>query len=301
MAEEITFDALVALTGSHLGVFDVACPLCGPERRSPGNRLRPVLRVWHEGEGVARFCCARCGASGLTRPGREAARLRRCHQHEPPRLASPPDGERTAYALRIWAEACDPRGTPVETYLTGRGVELPPGAAGEVVRWHPNAPFGPGHRSPCMLALVRNIATDAPQAVHRTALSLDGDKAVVDHASRLTLGPIGGGAIKLSPDPEVETCLGVGEGIETVLSLRRHSRFAAVPVWSLVAANQLAAFPVLAGLEGLVVAVDHDAAGLKAAEAVTARYHAAGLPVTTAMAPDPGQDLNDLARCAHVG
>ena len=48
------------------------------------------------------------------------------------------DAERTALAMRIWREAVEPSGTPIEAYLAGRGLALPKAA----VRWHPNCPFG---------------------------------------------------------------------------------------------------------------------------------------------------------------
>ena len=69
--------------------------------------------------------------------------------------------------------------TPVEVYLNSRGLELPPGAAGEAIRYDPNCPFG-NKRTPAMVCLVRNLVTNAPQAVHRTALSLDGRKIKID-------------------------------------------------------------------------------------------------------------------------
>ena len=82
----------------------------------------------------------------------------------------------------------------------------------QVFRFHPDCPFG-GERLPCMLALVRDIKTDNPVAIHRTALTKDGHKI-----DRMSLGPVGGGAIKISPDFEVHSGLMIGEGIETVLS-----------------------------------------------------------------------------------
>jgi putative DNA primase/helicase len=44
---------------------------------------------------------------------------------------------------------------------------------------HRLCPFG-SKKVPVMVALVRDILTDAPQAVHRTALSLDGHKVMID-------------------------------------------------------------------------------------------------------------------------
>ncbi|MGZ8409189.1 MAG: toprim domain-containing protein, partial [Hyphomicrobium sp.] len=61
-------------------------------------------------------------------------------------------------------------------------------------------------------------------------------------------------------------------------------------------AGNLAALPVLAGVEALTVAVDHDAAGMKAFKTVAQRWHAAGREVRKVLVPSPGADLNDWAR-----
>ena len=57
------------LTGGRIGTFDVACPLCGPQRRKPTNQRRHVLRVWRIDIGYAGFHCARCGERGYARNG----------------------------------------------------------------------------------------------------------------------------------------------------------------------------------------------------------------------------------------
>jgi len=208
------------------------------------------------------------------------------------------DAEKAERSLRIWYQSIDPVGTPVMRYLTLRGVSLPRGATNNVIRWHPSCPFG-SVRAGCMIALVRNIVTNEPQGIQRTALSNDGRKLAVGDNGRKSLGRISGGAIKLSDDADVETCLGIGEGVESTLSLRRHPDFVAVPVWSLLSKDGIAKLPVLAGLEGLVVAVDHDQPGIAASAAVTARYTAAQVAVTTVTARDEGADLNDLERAPH--
>jgi putative DNA primase/helicase len=123
------------------------------------------------------------------------------------------EAERTASALSIWAEAQHPRGTPVESYFRRRGIVLPDDAAGEAIRFHPCCPFT-GERTPAMVCLVRDVITNEPKSIHRTALAGDCRKAEVRGATRLALGPIGGGAIKFTPDEEVTTCLGIGEGLE---------------------------------------------------------------------------------------
>ena len=103
-----------------------------------------------------------------------------------------------------------------------------------------------------MVALVRGVVTDEPRAIHRTAITEAGEKLTVSSLDRMTLGPVGSGAVKLAPDADVTLCLGIGEGIESVLSLRLTVEFGSSPVWALLSAGQVAQFPVLAGIEKLV-------------------------------------------------
>ncbi len=294
----LDFPTVAALTDGRLGQFDVPCPSCGPERRSPANRVAKKLRIWRKTSDFISFRCARCGVAGCTRAdGATDQTLASPAIVERP---APTDAERTAFALSIWRQAAHPAESPVEAYLLSRGLVLPDEAAGEAIRWHAHCPFGKGARTGCMVTLVRDIHTDAPKAIHRTALTSDGRKAVINGASRLSLGPIGGGAGKLTPNADVSTCLGVGEGIETALSLRLLPGCEALPVWSLLAANQLAAFPVLPGIEGLWIAVDHDPTGIAAAETCQRRWQAAGVEAVTVRPKAAGADINDVVRLEHA-
>lgn len=203
------------------------------------------------------------------------------------------DADRTARALALWSEAFDPRGTPVAAYLRRRGLALPAEACTTALRWHPSCPFGDRKRSGAMLALVRDVLTDEPRAIHRTALAPDGTKRDdLGTGGRKALGPIAGGAVKLTPDADVTTVLGIGEGIESVLSLRAVPEFGDGPVWSLLAANQVARLPVLAGVEALWIAVDHDPTGIEAAATVAARW--AEREVFRITPRRERADLNDL-------
>jgi hypothetical protein len=205
------------------------------------------------------------------------------------------DPERSARALTLWNAAREPAGTPVERYLARRGVEL----IGATVRYHPACPFA-GERTPTMLALVRDILTDKPKAVHRTALSHDGRKVTIAGNDRLSLGPVAGGAVKLTPDEDVTTCLGIGEGIESALSLRLAPEFGLSPVWSLLSAGGVERFPVLVGIECLWIAVDYDPAGLWAARVCAERWQAAGREAFLVIPSAPRADLNDLAGMPHA-
>lgn len=203
------------------------------------------------------------------------------------------DQDRADRALALWGEAHHPRETPVEAYLISRGLTLPGEAAGDVVRFHPSCPFA-GQRVPAMVALVRDIRTDRPVAIHRTALDGRGRKVTVDGKDRLALGPTAGGAVKLTPDAHVETCLGIGEGIESTLSLRRLPEFGPSPTWALIHAAGISTFPILAGIEALWIAVDHDLAGVRAAAACADRWQATGAETFRVRPCAEKSDLNDL-------
>ena len=76
--------------------------------------------------------------------------------------------------------------------------------------------------------------------------------------------------------------------------------FGGSPVWALLNTAGVTAFPVLPGIECLWVAVDHDPAGERAADACAERWRAAGREVFRVKAQAAGDDLNDLpeVRCA---
>ncbi len=214
------------------------------------------------------------------------------------------DKDRTAVALAIWSESISPFGTPVERYLAqpgeqgGRGLWLPPEAAGEAIRFHSSCPFG-GQRVPAMVCLVRDVLTNEPKAIHRTALSRDGQKMMVKGFERRTLGPIKRGAIKVTPNEEITTCLGVGEGLESTLSLRSTPEFGSSPVWSLITAGGITGLPILSGIESLWIAVDLDPAGVKAARSCASRWQACGREAFLITPSAPRADLNDLVTGAR--
>jgi putative DNA primase/helicase len=196
--------------------------------------------------------------------------------------------------MALWRASCDPRGTIVEPYLRSRCLELPDEAAFEAIRFHPNCPFEK-ERYPAMICLVSNILNDEQQAIHRTALGPNGEKVERDGKTfRLTLGPIAGGAVKLSPNEDVALGLCVGEGVETCLAgLLMGLR----PVWSLLNTGGITNFPVLPGIEGLHILRERDDANERAFRACAERWHAAGREVVSAC-PESGKDINDELRSA---
>jgi hypothetical protein len=210
------------------------------------------------------------------------------------RCSSIDDAANRKRALELWREAIPIAGTLGEFYLHGRGLAVPDGASGRVLRFHPACPFGPGAKHPCMVALFRDIETDEPQAIQRTALTSAGKKI-----SRMTLGPKAGATVKLSADEAVTHRLTVGEGVETTIAGKM---LGYAPAWAIGDAGELARFAVLNGVEALTILVDHDQSGTgqRAALECSARWTAAGREVFRFVPRRIGDDVNDLlARKPH--
>jgi putative DNA primase/helicase len=206
---------------------------------------------------------------------------------------------RIEQALAIWRDARDPHGTPVETYLARRGIALPLVEC-EDLKWHPVCPFA-GTRTGAMVALIRDVATGDPIGIHRTALSLDGLKIEIGGKDRMILGQASGGVVCLSPWDSVNYAVGIGEGIETTLSLHAIPEFGSTPAWASLTAQNVVNFPALSGVETLWIAVDNDPPGIKAAEVVRDRWTAAGREVFIVKAKATGADLNDIVKGVRHG
>lgn len=213
----------------------------------------------------------------------------------------PSVAERRRLGLGIWNEAGDSRDTPVERWLAVRGLMLSDDVAGTVLKYHPRCPFrladGVLVRLPAMIALMRDVRSDEPMAIHRTALKPDGSgKSQVPGLGnpRKMLGDAGGAAVKLDDDAEVTHGLAIGEGIETRLAARQ---LGIRPAWAMASSGNLARFPVLAGIECLTLLAEHDKASDKAVTACAERWHAAGREVVI-VKPTIGNDVNDAIRSA---
>jgi putative DNA primase/helicase len=197
-----------------------------------------------------------------------------------------PQGDKKAKAMAIWADGQAWQGSLVETYLGRRGVSLPRECVD--VRFSPSCPMG-RERVPAMVAFVRSVTTLEPVAIHRTHLALDGTKGALD---RMMLGSLGDGVVMLSPDIEVTGVLGVGEGIETSLSLQECPEYGDGPVWACLSAGRLSTFAKLAGTGSLFIAVDNDPAGQKAARTCAQNWVNEGGCVTLIAPKMIKQDLN---------
>ncbi len=195
-----------------------------------------------------------------------------------------------ARALALWNGSEPAPGTPADTYLTERG--LPGRATSTALRFRSDVPHPEGGRLPALIGLVRDAA-GAPIAVHRTYLRRDGSKADVTPA-KASLGPVGGGAIRLDPiAPE----LVIGEGIESSASA---GRLLGLPAWAALSAGNLARGLVLPPeARAVVIAADPDEAGQDAARAAWHRWTAEGKRVRIAT-PNGSGDFSDMVRAREA-
>jgi putative DNA primase/helicase len=196
------------------------------------------------------------------------------------------------YGLALWNAAVALRGTVGERYLQQARGCAPSHPYGDL-RYHPCVRHSPtGTSWPALIGGITDAITGELIGVHRTYLAPDGSRKAPIEPARMNLGRKQGGVIRLWPDECVTYGLGVAEGIETALTLAT----ALKPVWSAIDAGNLAAFPVLPGIEVLTIAADHDEAGLAAANACALRWTEAGCDVRLVIPPRERTDLNDYAR-----
>jgi len=259
------------------------CPACdrGPKDASLGVTLRS------DGSYIAH--CFRCGTVSFSDD-----RNARTSNAPPPRAVTPSRRQTLSeFGHALW-QACRPIAGDALAYLQARGCVIPP-ADGDL-RWHPALKHPPsGIVGPALVALVTNEVTREPLTLHRTWVHSDGTKASLT-PPRMLLGGHrkAGGVIRLWPDEAVTMGLAVAEGAETALSLAH----AFTPAWACIDSGNLAEFPVLAGIESLVIATDNDPAGIRAAESCARRWTLAGRDVHIVMDDTHKCDVNDVLRAA---
>jgi putative DNA primase/helicase len=301
----LTWNEIEEITRGRFGEMMAVCPFCSAGRRTAEKRKRKVLGVKLLKPDFAVFRCNHCEASGYCHPDRASRPVinlaeRRRQRAQARRQTEQEKKDRTRAAMELWNEAQPFRGSPAELYLRhsryiGDWLDACD-LLDENLRFHPDCPFGKG-RQPCMVALVRDILTDAPVAVHRTALT---SEPLPQRVDRMSLGPVGGGAIKLSSaaaaDSEAQFDLLIGEGIESVLSASKNFRFR--PAWSLIDKNGVAKFPVLQGIEHVTIAVDNDRSGdgQRAAAECARRLRNSGIDVYEAKPYFIGDWNDDIRR-----
>jgi putative DNA primase/helicase len=195
---------------------------------------------------------------------------------------------RIARARQIWDAALPAVRSPVTRYLARRGITTPPPAT---LRWGPRC----WHREarqwlPAMIALVEDVRRGTV-GVHRTYLTTD-----YRRRDRASLGPIGGGAVRLGT-PRPGEWLAIAEGLETALAVMSAC---ATPGWAALSEGGIRALILPPEATHVVICADHDLNGVgqRAAHDAAARFLAEGRHVRVAMPPEPDTDFNDVLTAA---
>ncbi|HBS35544.1 MAG TPA: DNA primase [Parvularcula sp.] len=188
-------------------------------------------------------------------------------------------------AARLFESGRPVVGTLAERYLRNRGIV--PRIAGSAVRFHPSCyrtAYGSQRdASPAILAAVRNNDGRMTGVMRTYLRRCDADVRVI---MRKAMGDLAGNGVRFGPNAVV---MAVGEGVETVLSLRM-----AMPGMSMVSAlsaAHVAAWISPPSLRRVYIAVDQDAAGRNAA--MRLRYRLEPLGVVVIDLTPQRKDFND--------
>jgi hypothetical protein len=208
---------------------------------------------------------------------------------EPIEKSAKNDAAKIAFALDIWEQGHSIEGTLAEVYLKSRCLSY---CADMPLRFHPTCPHGQG-RFPAMLALITDTTTGEPCGIHRTFIKPDGSGKADFKPNKMMLGRASNAVIRLTPDDDVTTGLGIVEGIENGLSIIGISW---TPIWVVLSAGGMRNFQPFLGIESLTIFADHDVAGRKAAQSCARNWTAAGKETIIRTPSIPGSDWNDIVR-----
>jgi phage/plasmid primase-like uncharacterized protein len=197
-------------------------------------------------------------------------------------------------ARRLFAMARPIAGTIADAYLGQRGIKRVTGLA--ALRFHPRCFYracdaARPKAGPALIAAVTDLQGRIT-GVQRTWLDASGHRKAPISTPRRALGHLLGNGVRFGESGEV---LLVGEGIETVLSLKMV--LGAMPMVAALSASHLAALVLPPGLKRLYIACDADGAGRCACERLAERARTTGGAVVLSLHPHGG-DFNDDLR-AH--
>lgn len=186
---------------------------------------------------------------------------------------------------KFWESAELAPGTMVQTYLESRGItiNLPTSLRYHSGLWHSptNSTF------PVMIGAIRGPDGEL-SGIHRTYLAADG-RGKADHPqNKMMLGRCAGGAVHLA---EAGVKLGVGEGIETMLSVQQATN---LPCWAALSTSGLKSLILPSSVRKVIIFSDADDAGEEAARLAAKRFVRHGLTTRIVRPPSGMGDFNDV-------
>jgi hypothetical protein len=204
--------------------------------------------------------------------------------------------EHSESARRLFAMSQPILGTIAETYLRHRRItDL---RLTDSLRFHPNCYHrtenAAGARTETWPAIIGAVSDNRGTitGVHRTWLDPSGRSKAPLETPRRAIGDLLGHGVRFG---NADAIMVVGEGIETILSLR--CALPNMPMAAALSANHLGAFLFPESVRRIYVARDNDAAGDRAFAAFTERAAEAGIEAISLM---PAlRDFNDDLQ--HLG
>lgn len=193
------------------------------------------------------------------------------------------DRETQAEALEIWLNAAPIAGTPAETYLRTRGLtcRLP-----ECLRFARLSYGKRGRRHNVLIALAEN-AEGEPTGIQRTYLNDAGTGKAGVPKPKLSLGRIGGSAIRLAPPAgELVIC----EGLEDGLTLQQEIGIA---TWVAAGVGNMRTMRLPIGVRSVIIGADADPSGEAGAQEAAKRFAAEGRRVRIIRPFEGFADFND--------
>jgi putative DNA primase/helicase len=252
------------------------CPACG---------YRGGLTVSNKDGRELYYCHACRDAEAVF----SAVRAARGDNWQPPaKPTTERDNSASEAARRIWRDASPATDSDVGRYLRARAIRqpLPP-----TLRYHAGLKHSAtGLTLPAMVAAVTAWPFNSVVAIHRTFLRSGCDAKASVSKAKMTLGPCGGGAVRLAPGAAK---MAIGEGIETSLSF---AELSGLPTWAALSTGGLEALLLPDVAQDIIIAADHDTPGLEAANRTAERWTREGRTVRIVCPPTPGGDWNDYLK-----
>ena len=285
MTAETVADALGGARRAGNG-WTCRCPV--PRHgRGRGDKI-PSLSVSDNSDSILVHCHGGCPQEAVIAVLRERGLWPGSNNQPGPvaQLAQLAQGRNSKHAIALWRQAAPATGTPAERYIRSRGYTgpIPP-----TIRYISDARHPSGGQCPVMVAAVAKAPHQKIVALHRTFLRPDGSGKAPVEPAKASLGPVGGGAVRLAPATEH---LAVTEGIETRFSITEAT---GTPTWAALSAGGIKTLilPPLPLARDVVIGADHDPVGLAAAYDSAERWTREGRRVRIAL-PPKGTDFNDL-------
>ncbi|HKX78232.1 MAG TPA: CHC2 zinc finger domain-containing protein [Novosphingobium sp.] len=272
--------------------FKACCPF--------HSEKTPSFTIFANGQ---RFFCFGCGASGdvldfvqaLHGVGlRDAAEMLGGGDMPSVDIAPLPlvqdDSDRIEEARAVWEAARPIQETVAETYLRHRAIDI---ALPDALRFTSLRYGRSGPEYPVMVAAISDVA-DQVVGIQRTYLAADGMGKASVPKTKLSLGRVTGGAVRLTPPSRT---LILTEGIEDALSLIQELGRAA---WATCGTSNLAKVVLPIATDDVVIGSDADDAGQLAATTAAQIYAEQGCKARI-IRPMPGckdfnQEIQERAR-----